>query len=585
MNNQVFGGLLMDKTTFDRLKQTDTDRVLAALTDAFRGKQAIRAELLFSAAYILYKASEKPGIALKNFEEFIKTAEIGKEHEAFLGDALKNAWGEVSDLRYKFDAEALLAFILFCDFSSFSGSDAQTTNSIIQLATKLLDIQGGESVANFCAGHGAAVRDFYRAAPGASYYGNDIDTSAAQIAQIRAELLGGSIDIKQENVFDIEVDQRSFDKVFSDYPFGLRSWDIDFDNSRALKQAAQKVALITKAVSSDWLLNTILFQCTKESGKAVGLMLSSAAWNRRDREIRRYFIENGAIEAVIALPARMYGNTNILTTMIVFSRGNDSVMLVDAKEIYEKGRRINTFSEKHLEQILECCAAETVHSKRVTARQLADVDYNLDPERFLSDSIDVENGVPFAEVIKSVRRGAQLSAAQLDEMLSPSPTPYQYLTLGNIDDGFIDERLPCLKSIQKRQGKYCVPDNSLIVSKYGRPFKVAVAQVKEGRKVLANGNLYIIELDESKADPYYIKSFLESSKGAALLNSIAVGVAIPNISLAKLAQMPVPVIPVSAQKAFATRYLALAEKVAVLKRKTEKELGNLKNFFDSSGEA
>lgn len=575
----------MDKTTFDRLKNADTERILAVLTDAFRGKQEIRAELLFSAAYVLYKASENPGIGLTDFARFIKTAEIGKEHELFLGEALKNAWSVISGLRFKFDAEALLAFVLFRDFSSFSGSDAQTTDSIIQLAAKLLNIQDGESVANFCTGHGAAVRDFYSAAPGASYYGNDIDSSAAQIASLRAELLDSGIVIKQENIFDVEVNRSSFDKVFSDYPFALRSWDVDFENSRALKQTAQSVPVITKDISSDWLLNAILYRCTKATGKAVGLMLSSSAWNRRDKEIRRYFVENGAIEAVIALPARMYGNTNVLTTMIVFSRDNDSVMLVDAKELYEKGRRLNTFTEKHLEQILECCSAETKHSKRVTAQQLADIDYNLDPEKFLSGTIDVENGVPFADVIKSVRRGAQLSAAQLDEMLASSPTQYQYLTLGNIDDGFIDERLPYLKSIQKRQEKYCVANNSLILSKYGRPFKVAVAQVKEGRKILANGNLYIIELDETKADPYYIKSFLESSKGTALLNSIAVGVAIPNISLAQLTQMHVPVIEVSGQKAFAARYLALAEKVAVLKRKAEKELGSLKNFFDSSGEA
>ena len=55
--------------------------------------------------------------------------------------------------------------------------------------------------------------------------------------------------------------------------------------------------------------------------------------------------------------------------------------------------------------------------------------------------------------------------------------------------------------------KYCIKNNSLVISKNGAPVKIAVASVEEGRKILANGNLYVIELDETKVNPYFVKDY------------------------------------------------------------------------------
>ena len=59
---------------------------------------------------------------------------------------------------------------------------------------------------------------------------------------------------------------------------------------------------------------------------------------------------------------------------------------------------------------------------------------------------------------------------------------------------------------------------------------MAVAEVKKGMKMLGNGNLFIIELDNEKINPYFIKAFFDSEAGTAALNSIVVGATIPNIS-------------------------------------------------------
>ena len=68
----------------------------------------------------------------------------------------------------------------------------------------------------------------------------------------------------------------------------------------------------------------------------------------------------------------------------------------------------------------------------------------------------------------------------------------QYLMLSNIQNGLIDSSLPYITRIDEKNEKYCLTNRCLILSNNGYPYKIAVADVKEGLKILANGNLYIM---------------------------------------------------------------------------------------------
>ena len=105
-------------------------------------------------------------------------------------------------------------------------------------------------------------------------------------------------------------------------------------------------------------------------------------------------------------------------------------------------------------------------------------------------------------------------------MVSDTPTSYQYLMLSNIKDGMISDELPYLLGLDEKQEKYCLKNNSLVISKNGSPIKVAIASVEDGQHILVNGNLYVIELDETKANPYFVKAYLESEEGTIALSRI-----------------------------------------------------------------
>ena len=51
----------------------------------------------------------------------------------------------------------------------------------------------------------------------------------------------------------------------------------------------------------------------------------------------------------------------------------------------------------------------------------------------------------------------------------------------------------------------------------------------------------VIEIDEEKANPYFIKAFFESEQGIAALKSIVVGSTIPNIGVESLKSLKIPI--------------------------------------------
>ena len=173
-----------------------------------------------------------------------------------------------------------------------------------------------------------------------------------------------------------------------------------------------------------------------------------------------------------------------------------------------------------------------------------------------------------------------MRAAGIEEMISDTPTPYRYLKLTDIQDGLINEDLPYLKEIDEKQKKYCLKNRSLVISKTVNSLKVAVADVAEGQQILVSGNLYIIELDETKANPYYVKSYLESEQGTVALSRISVGSVIANIPISKLSKLMIPNPSIAFQNKVAEKYLTKVDEIKLLRYRLQKATDDLKKIFE-----
>ncbi len=97
--------------------------------------------------------------------------------------------------------------------------------------------------------------------------------------------------------------------------------------------------------------------------------------------------------------------------MIVFSHGNETTMMVNAEEMFEKGRRMNTITDAHIKKIVAACHQETEISRRVSMTKIQEMQFILSPAAYLETQVEeVKNGVELGS-LGSITRGAQLQAS------------------------------------------------------------------------------------------------------------------------------------------------------------------------------
>lgn len=538
--------------------------------------------------YMLYKQLEFGDLKLE-LEDFengkveIKESVISvlREMEA-RGDLTEEIWDSIKGIAAKYTKEVVILAILqpITDSPSRSAFN-ETAESIVKLAESLLGLEASQKVADICCGAGMFLSRACIGNPEIEYTGYEINVFNKAVADIRAELTGDKITVVLQDIFANNGEQKNekYDRIFSEPPFGVRMQQYPL-MQQYVSEYIKETPEVKRISSSDWAFALRQLDMLKNDGKAVCLITNGSTWNQADKQIRGYLIENGLIETVISLPAKMIYGTNIATSMLVLSRGNKDVRLVDATKLYSQGRRINEFTEKNIDEIVKAAKADGKYSKSISPNKFADNEYSLNYDRYIDDEIEFIDGVPFESIIKSITRGAQCKASQLDEMASDKPTNFQYLMLANIKNGIIDQELPYISKIDEKYDKYCLEDEDLIISKNGAPFKVAVADLNGDKKILANGNLFVIKLDKEKANPRYIQAFFNSDKGKATLKSITVGATIPNIGVESLKKLIIPIPSLDKQNRIANKFQACVDEIAVLRIRLMKAEDKLNHIFD-----
>ena len=479
----------------------------------------------------------------------------------------------------------------FANAALFGFFEKSATPFVVKkLALGILDIQNGDKVMDLGCGSGgfmSTMFDLNKLArytegkyadvfTGGKYYGYEISSEEQEIAVLRANLLGvhnigGSFTSVDSDYSNGICDTNRFDKIFANYPFGLKY----------LPQGLE-----AKGKSSDWAFNNWICNHLSKNGKAVAIMCNGSVWNTADMAIRKEFVEKGLVEAVIALPEGLFSDTNIATTMIVFSHGNKSVKMVE-KTNY------NIMSiAGYEERILEGLESDTDYSKTVSLSELRDNDYVLNYNRYMTPNIKFKNCKKLGDFIVSIRRGVSYKEVPREKIYETFPVPC--LSLSNIQNGLIDDDLSDVflpnETIQSNAfSKTILKENDLIISKSGQPYKIAVfsePQPKPWGKdpVVPSGNMYVIELDTNRINPYYVKVFLESQQGKALLNSRSNQATIINISRKELENLDIPVPPLNVQNRIAKEYLSRVDEYKVCKLKLEDATNRLNSVFDDNYE-
>ena len=377
--------------------------------------------------------------------------------------------------------------------------------------------------------------------------------------------------------FNGNAAKKLYDKVFT-----YMSERIMLRNERAFGEYIRDSKLyhtVRYHSSSDWYFNEMLIESIKQNGKAVALMNSGAMNNKVDEDSRKFFVENGYIEAVIKLPERLALSMRS-SVIVVLSNGNQAVRFVDASSYYVEGRRSNELSEENIDAIIKMLQHDDVTSKMVVLEKVGQAGFVLNPESYLIDEVDMKNRISLGDVLKTVKRAVPLKAAVLDEASATEETAVKYIRLADLQDGVISDELCCLKKMEPKWDKYVLDNHDLVISKITKPCKMAVYTKSDDKSVVMVGNMYALTVDDKKINPYYLQAYLESDQGAAALNACSTGSTLAIISIDALKNLQVPVPPMEIQNMIAERCAKLLRDIKLHKRMLNKAIEELGKVYE-----
>ena len=355
---------------------------------------------------------------------------------------------------------------------------------------------------------------------------------------------------------------------------------------------------ILEKTSLEWLFNLLTINHLKDDGRALSVVKINTLSNPKNKNIRKYFIENGYIESIILLPENILIGSSVSLALIVFSKGNKKIRFVDASNFYtkerrKKGDRLNPtkkiLEENNIRDIFKFLNSDDNSEISISKgiEEFFENDYNLDVIENIEVIPEFENSKKIKElidkkIIKDIIRGSQISLDELKDLRSHEETPYIYLTLSNINDGFIEyENIEdYLKKIPEKQEKFCIKNNAFLISKIGNPpYKFVVAQIPENRKIIASGNFAIIEVNEKKLNPWYLAAFFMTDIGVKVLKKAYIGVNFSSLSIKKLEEIAIPVPSIEEQNRIAQRYIDAITEIKNMKKDLKDKIQAVKEVF------
>ena len=479
----------------------------------------------------------------------------------------ESEWNEVKRLLKTYSIEDFSYVVSNYVDGTRSGMESYTPSSIVKLVNAIIGPRDNSTFVDICCGRGSLLTEMAKEYPTLHYHGIDICRQELLLAKLRTDVISAdNIEFHFDNAFTSNViAPKSADFIFADPPHGMRMNMVEPE----LKVIENDFPVV-RNTSFEWAWASIAMKLLNDEGKAIIIMPEGCMFGGANKDIRKHFVDNGWIESVINMPKNMFPYMGIATVMVILSRGNENIRLVDASDLYVKGRRINTFDDNDIEVISKALNEDSEISVTIDKKMFEEHDFSLYAPKYLEDIPEFQDGVVFESIIKRITRGSLYKAAELDDLHSEDETGYQCLMPASIQDGIIDINLPYLTKLESKDDKYCLNDHSLVLMKMvmsDGTWKIAVMDDTKGKKIIAGSNYYIIDVDESKADPYYIQAFLESTTGRLVLNSIAVGSNVKMISIEDIRKLIIPLPALDIQHEIGNEFKACLKTIDELKKK------------------
>lgn len=573
-----------------------TNKILWTLCDIERAHTATPTVSAVFAAFVLYLAHESPGET--ELAGILGANRVSDSLRRVIEDRLGDHWGEYRSRLTAYMKDDLADTIGMAVDGELlfggKGDACPSSQPVMELAVRLLDLHPGDSVCDF----GCAAGDFIHRAYYAAFaekgenpiLGYDICAEAAAVAEIRMVCDDAKAEIRNESFFSMDSFPLQCDKVFCDPPLGVRGLPQNPEVRNFIQTAFRDFPELVPSMPGDWLFAARAVAAMRLGGRAVVVMTPSAMSDGRGDAFRRYFVQRKLVEAVVELPSKLFSHTNIPLCMVVFSHGNESVKMIRADELANASRRKNVIGKNHADTIAACLKSAAAgappgldrYRVEVARETLLRGDCCLAPKRHFAPPTTVRDGIALGDLSEAMR-GATIPAHELDALVCGVETSFLYISSGDINDGVLPSNPTYLREIPPNHRAACAQAGDIVISRVqasGAGFKAAVVETLPGKTVLPNGNLWVVRVDRQKTDPYFVKACLDSEYGQRFLADASTGAMVLTLGTRALEQFPVPALPLERQREIGEICRARAIHYSELRRALAASRADLGRVFE-----
>ena len=457
------------------------------------------------------------------------------------------------------------------------GSPEELSILVFELFGK---IQSNSTILDSCLGYGAFLNTLLRNNIYENYnieglYGTDIVDSNISIFEIYTKCLNAltnknyNVQVYQSNSMKDDFNKEfTYSYIFP--PMGLKfSMRENVLNSKLFDDVK-----FSGKNNAEWIFIDNALKHT--SKKAVAVVPLGALYKTVDKEYRDHLLENGYIEGIIELPNNIMSFGQIKTALIIFSKGNKEVKILDASKLVDNDGLNKNNSVLDVDAIKHCYFASDCAVK--STKDLLKEE-NLTPSILLREDLNIKDATKLKDVAQ-IFTGSQYTSKNFEPYFTDENTGYRILTSSDIENGFVDwKKLKKIVCNDTKIEKFAIHKNDIVVTSKSSKVKTVVVEIEPKEKIIVTGGMIIVRPDVTKLNPTYFKMFLDSDLGKKILSTIQKGSIIITINSRDLSEILIPLIDLESQNRKAIQYNNTLSEIYSYKEQIVYLENKLKNIF------
>ena len=233
-------------------------------------------------------------------------------------------------------------------------------------------------------------------------YGQELTPTTYAMAKMNAflhDFIGADIQIgdtfRNPRFLANNATLQRFDYVLANPMWNQKEYNDAFYQNDSWQRFTYGIA---PSSSADWAWVQHMLASLKDNGRAA-IVLDTGAVSRgsgskqtsRERDIRKKFVENDLIEAVILLPENLFYNTTAPGIILLLNcnkpaERRDEILLINLTNYFENQKPKNVLTDEGIDAATE--AYQTWESREklsrvITLEEAQKTDYNLSPSQFV----------------------------------------------------------------------------------------------------------------------------------------------------------------------------------------------------------